>query len=289
MIDTSTLELDTIQSRLEMLEREQPELMSACAYYRRILPMLKAAQPVVAPFELERGRAQRKIEQGIPLLREERLPFSATVTQSLFSLVCDGIMGAAQATPHAIQKIRAVRRESPDQLPLVALMDALLNGNSEPLERTAYELNVDAALLRVIVQNCLKPFLYAWAEELGPQVDLAGWDLGSCPICGGPALLAELRGPARARFLRCGQCGADWPFGRLQCAHCENMDTRKLGLLHPEGKTERWSVQTCAACHAYLKMMVTMEPVRPELLLVEDLASMTLDLIAGKYGYLRPR
>jgi formate dehydrogenase accessory protein FdhE len=289
MIESSTLELDNIHTRLEALEREQPELMSACAYYRRILPMLKVAQAVVVPFEMEGGRAQRKIEQGIPILREERLPFTATAAQSLFSLVCDGIIGAAQATPHAIQKIRAVRRESPDQLPLITLMDALLNGDAEPLERTAYELNVDAALLRVVVQNSLKPFLYAWVQELRPQVDLAGWDLGNCPMCGGPALLAELRGPARARFLRCGQCGAEWPFGRLQCAHCENMDTRRLGLLQPDGKTERWSVQTCDACHGYLKMMVTTEPVRPELLLVEDLASMTLDLIASKYGYLRPR
>jgi FdhE protein len=171
---------------------------------------------------------------------------------------------------------------------VISLLQAALNGDNEPLERTAQVLGLDEAILPIIAHNCLKPFLHAWQKTMAPLVDVSAWQKGHCPFCGSPPILAELRGPQRARYLRCGLCGADWPFVRLQCAFCGNLEHQSLGILQLEQDPELVSIQQCAVCHAYLKMVVTLEPIAADLLPLADLSTVSLDIIAAKHGFSRP-
>jgi FdhE protein len=133
----------------------------------------------------------------------------------------------------------------------------------------------------------MKPSLHTWTAALSPQVDLSAWMHGSCPFCGSLPALAVLRGPQRARYLRCAMCGAEWPFNRLQCAGCESSDARSLGLMWVDGGAESQSVQTCESCHSYLKMLTILEPFSTSLLPVLDLETIRLDLLASQRGYHR--
>jgi ribosomal protein S27AE len=172
-------------------------------------------------------------------------------------------------------------------LDLPAVWAALALGDWRRIELIAAGLKLDPELLRLLAQNSLKPALRVWAQRLKSTVDLDHWRGGQCPMCGSPPLLAEIQGKEGARRLRCGMCGADWGYPRLQCAFCGNKDHKSLGYISVEGEEEKYRLQTCDACRGYLKVVVTYDPTPVDLLPVEDLATLHLDLIANEREYMR--
>jgi FdhE protein len=114
------------------------------------------------------------------------------------------------------------------------------------------------------------------------------WDAGACPICGAWLALAEMRGLEKTRRLRCGRCGGDWGYLPYRCAYCGTHDQRRIGSLVPEAEAESRRVETCDACHGYLKSLATLLPWPAEEVPLADLASVELDLAARDRGYDRP-
>jgi formate dehydrogenase maturation protein FdhE len=60
-----------------------------------------------------------------------------------------------------------------------------------------------------------------------------------------------------------------------------------LETLTVEGEP-RFHICVCHTCSRYLKVARTFDPALPELLALDDLASLRLDVAAGEYGYQRP-
>jgi len=194
-----------------------------------------------------------------------------------------GDAGALRAAA-ARQIRRAVERQALD---LTFVWQALARGDGRQVESTAGDLHLEPGLLRLLAQNSLKPALRVWAQGLASSLDLDRWRRGECPVCGTLPILSEIQGTEGARRLRCGLCGADWPYPRLQCVFCANHDYRLLGSLTVEGEEEKYRVQTCEACRGYIKVTVTFEPTPIDFLPVEDLATLHLDLIAAERNYAR--
>jgi len=69
--------------------------------------------------------------------------------------------------------------------------------------------------------------------------------------------------------------------------HCGNEDHTALGCLAPEGREEKTPIETCERCKGYLKVISSFSPAPPEMLAVEDLATLHLDYIAQERGYTR--
>jgi FdhE protein len=115
------------------------------------------------------------------------------------------------------------------------------------------------------------------------------WPHGYCPICASWPILAERRGLDRTRRLRCGRCGGDWPVEWLCCIYCGERDHQRLGSLVPEDREETLIVETCASCRGYLKSVATLQQIPPFALLLQDLETVELDLVALDRGYSRPQ
>ena len=130
-----------------------------------------------------------------------------------------------------------------------------------------------------MLQNCRR----AWAEQVPTD-----WAHGYCPICGGWPALAEMRGLAGARHLRCGCCGGDWRTEWLRCPFCGEGEHEKLGSLMSTDKLERETVEVCDRCRGYVKTMTTLSAIRPEHVVLQDLATLVLDIAALERGYRRP-
>ena len=111
------------------------------------------------------------------------------------------------------------------------------------------------------------------------------WDHGFCPVCGSWPLLGEFRGLEQTRFLRCGLCAAGWEFPRLRCPFCGTADHRQLGYFYAEAEEGKYRAATCAVCRGYVKMVSVLGELPPPRLLVMDLATMHLDLVAADRGY----
>ena len=113
------------------------------------------------------------------------------------------------------------------------------------------------------------------------------WKRGYCPVCGSSPSLSEIQGKEGARRLRCGLCGAGWPFPHLRCAFCNNPDYKLLSYFSVEGEEDRYKLQACNVCQGYIKIVKTFDPIPVDLLPVRDLATLHLDLIAAEHGYTR--
>jgi FdhE protein len=112
---------------------------------------------------------------------------------------------------------------------------------------------------------------------------------GLCPACSGaPALSVRRADPesdAGRRFLVCGDCSGEWPFGRIRCPSCSEEDPAKL----PTFQTETHPgvrIEACEACRRYLKSIDLTRDARP-VPEVDDLLSVVLDLWAEEQGFAR--
>lgn len=120
------------------------------------------------------------------------------------------------------------------------------------------------------------------------------WRGGACPLCGGQAqvsVIAESSGEfmgGSPRSLVCGRCATWWPFPRAVCAVCGEEDPRNLGAYFTE--EERWvRLDVCQTCHGYVKTFDLREAGGLDVVpLVDDVATLTLDLWAGEQGFERP-
>jgi hypothetical protein len=310
--------LEAALKRLDSLAERTPDLAEPIAFYRAALPLLREVQARIEPFTLDPDTAGHKLKAGSPLLVGEALPFDLDGTRALFLRLCriaetvgsptaprrggwslfkrgqpdalklidkvrDGDSTALRATA-AAQIRRAVEKNDLDAL---AVFAALASGEWRRIEFVVNGLRLDSDLVRMLAQNSLKPALRTWAQGLKDLVDLEQWQRGQCPYCGSPPALSEIQGKEGARHLRCGMCGANWPYPRLQCAFCANKDYRSLGYISVEGEEEKYRLQTCERCRGYLKVIVTFDPTPVDELTAEDLATFHLDIIAVEREFTR--
>jgi FdhE protein len=144
------------------------------------------------------------------------------------------------------------------------------------------------ALAELLLRYALAPAFRSAAEQYAAALTDAPWGRNVCPVCASPPLLAELRGGESRRVLRCGRCGAAWDFQVLRCAFCDTRDHRQLMFFHAPGEAEFLRIDACESCRGYIKTMARLDPIRFELLPIEDLATARLDLLAQDHGYRRP-
>ena len=138
-----------------------------------------------------------------------------------------------------------------------------------------------AGLDQVLVL-ALRPFLARCAEALTPQVDLASWNHGHCPICGWEADFAVIT-PSAERRLFCGRCVAQWSFAPLTCPFCAN-DDRAL-ITSFATRDGRYRVYACDVCRRYLKAYDARHAQRPVMVAVDTIATLPLDAAAMQRGY----
>ena len=139
----------------------------------------------------------------------------------------------------------------------------------------------------LLAQVASIPVLLSASRALSERAARA-WQRGYCPVCGAWPSLVEIRGLERERRLRCGSCSADWPLPLLRCAFCDEGDHAKLGSLLAEGEEHLRRVETCESCRGYLKVVMTFDALGMRALLLADVHTVPLDLVAQDRGYARP-
>ncbi len=310
--------IDPIVQQLSSLAAASPDLADAARVYAVVLPLLRDATIDVGPIELTEPQARAKLEQGLPLLHAVDLAVDAQGVRDLMLRLARALAEPPAArAPHkprapwsrapapdalalyenaqrgdgallraaAGQQIR-VALES-DRIDMSALLPRVTRGDHAYVTRLARESKLDDGMLWTLAQNAVKPALRAWQRQLTMLVPSSAWQRGYCFICGAAATLGELQGNDQEKHLRCGSCGADWRFPRVQCLYCGNTDPATLGYLYPEKQREQMRIDSCDNCHGYIKVISAFSPTPLELLAVQDLATLHLDYIAQERGYAR--
>ena len=128
------------------------------------------------------------------------------------------------------------------------------------------------------------PSIETGSEQLRGEVDLETWRKVHCPVCGSLPAISILKGEG-ARYSLCSHCSCQWKVDRLSCSVCGSKEQGELQYFCGEGE-ETIRIDLCDACHHYIKTidfrgLVGSDPV------LEDLATLHLDVIAVQKGYAR--
>jgi len=285
-----TQSADTVEpvvQRLRALVQDSPDLKDAAQVYETLLPILHDADLHAAPVSITLDQVRAKMEMGLPLLHDLDLEYDGQAIRELMLQLARALetMRAQDWPQKRWHQIRLAIEEN--ELNVSALLPLVAAGKRDAAAFMARSLRLDPDLVWTLAQNALKPALRAWRRQLAPLAEEMPWHKGYCFICGARATLGELQENDQVKHLRCGQCGADWPFRRLQCMDCGNEDHNTLSYLYPDGQREKMRVEVCDKCHGYLKVIAAFTPTPPEMLPVEDLATLHLDYIAQERGYAR--
>jgi FdhE protein len=150
-----------------------------------------------------------------------------------------------------------------------------------------WQVYVDALLFvgRALAAPCVAATV---AARGGGQLGSEGGEPHRCPACGSVPSIARLRRTDGARILTCGLCGSDWPAVRLACACCGVQERNAIGVLRMADAGARW-VETCESCKGYIKTVDERKLPEGESVLpvVEEAATLHLDLLAEREGYIR--
>ncbi|MGH9036786.1 MAG: formate dehydrogenase accessory protein FdhE, partial [Acidimicrobiia bacterium] len=119
------------------------------------------------------------------------------------------------------------------------------------------------------------------------------WTGRACPACGGlpqVSVIAPESGEfmgGSPRSLVCSRCAGWWTFPRAVCAWCGEEDPRKVAPFVPEAGAAR--IDACETCATYVKTFDLRQPGGAVVVpLVDDVATLTLDLWAREQGLHRP-
>ncbi len=211
-----------------------------------------------------------------PLVADATLAVDAAVAarwvSRLFRLSaegCDGLSGLARASVS-------------DPL---GLLEAAVRHDCGALEALATQRGADVAAFIAVAALAPVPLLHAVREH---AEEPEAWHRACCPVCGDWPTLVENRGVERERRFRCGRCGGDWHAERLLCPYCGMRDHRRLGHLVSETDGEMRRIDTCEECRGYVKVVTTLTATPAPHVLLQDLATVDLDVAALAEEYHRP-
>ncbi|CAB3782886.1 formate dehydrogenase accessory protein FdhE [Pararobbsia alpina] len=184
---------------------------------------------------------------------------------------------AAAATPPSFIALLARLRDT-STAELDAQASALLERQLDEIDAGTAPL-IYAALQIVWTQRAC-----ALANEDMPYLDAPGL----CPVCGSPPIASIVRvGGAYDgyRYLECTLCATQTHFVRVKCSHCAS--TKGIAYQSIEGSFEGTRAESCEECHCYRKIFAQNKLFDAEPF-VDDLASLSLDLMMNEAGYHRP-
>jgi FdhE protein len=267
----------SIDSDLQDLGRQRPEWGPWLAVIQEVLRETANAQWdgfVPAAIEARESKA--------PLLSGAVIAIETTWLRRWTEQL---ITTASRSGTEKMATLKGAPREATDTL---LLFKASLRLDDSALKQIAVNFGVDPDAFHAVAALLPVPFLHAcnrrWAHSI-PQ----GWVEGYCPVCGAWPAAAEVRGIDRSRYFRCGRCAGEWQVNCLVCAFCGMTDHEQLVTLVPEqGGTTR-VIEACKRCLGYVKTFTTLQASPAARVMLDDLASVDLDIAAVEHGYKRPQ
>jgi FdhE protein len=249
-------------------------------------PWLAVIEEVVRDAEIGRWDAavpafQLAPDRRAPLLADSTITMSVSVTRRLLERLI------RTATRGGTAKMATLERLEPARLEVTALFKASICHEIDRVTEAAAAAGVDAEALQAVVALLALPFLQACNRQHAAGLS-ESWIEAYCPVCGSWPAFAEVRGIERTRHFRCGRCGGAWHAQALSCPYCSMSEHDQLVALVPEQGSSHAVIDACKRCLGYVKTFATLQGCAPGSVMLEDLASVDLDVAALEQGYMRP-
>src|SRR5581483_2095571 len=225
-------------------------------------------------------------EHGMPPLQASAWP-RAEGWRTVLSELCAAV-ATAPGYPEGVARICRDIQTLP-----VAQLEAqadLLLGAGVSARPTGGEAQIDASMapfimaaLQVYWTSLLASLNHDEVSENIGRVDVPG----VCPVCGTEPVASIVRAEKAYqgyRYLHCALCATEWHLVRIKCSHCES--TEGIHYHSIEGGSSALRAEACDHCKTYRKICYQ-EHDRDVEPLVDDLASLALDLLMTEAGFQR--
>jgi FdhE protein len=268
--------MTAIETGLQDLRRRHPEWEPWLAVVQEVLSeSINPEWDSLVPIRSESQQSKVPLLAGITLTLERR-----AIHRLLEKLI---LIAHRSGTPAMASLEPALHRD----LDLLSLFKASLCQDRDRLKDIAAYLGADAEAFQAVATLLPVPLLHAcnrrWEASKSPS-----WTEGYCPVCGAWPAFSEVRGIERSRYFRCGRCGSEWQARALFCPYCGMTDHNELVSLVPEKSGSNSVIDACQRCLGYVKTFTTLQGSPPAKVMIDDLASVHLDIAAMQQGYKRP-
>jgi FdhE protein len=276
--------LEKLKERIQQIKKKRPGYGEILDFYQKV----KEAQNKVKaslkinPIKLKKEWKELLAKEGFSLIQKEDFPLDIETSAKLFQTLCQ--IGK-DANLHMAEEVRKIKEIIDNKR--IDLKKLLKKGLKEQrIDQVAEELELDKKVFSFLIQSSIRSSIEAGVERLRSELDPETWLKGYCPMCGSLPSLSLLKEEVGKRYLFCSYCGYQWRIDRLFCPFCNNKEQESLHYLFAEGE-EAYRIDLCDKCHQYIKTIDyrNLEESDPVL---EDLATLHLDILASQKGYKRP-
>ena len=231
------------------------------------------------------GEPQGAASAAGPALAAGDVVFDHDSLLTLFAALCRAVEAQGRQSEDA-NRLEAAAREDSGLLATLAER-ASFGPDHSYLESVGRRLEVGADSLLFFGRALAAPFVSAAADRARQCVDSRQLT-GGCELCGSPPSIAELRAGDGKRVMHCSLCGQSHLVPRLDCPHCGSVDREGLVYLRVSADDPRW-IEACEGCGKYVKVIDArrLPDDSAVIPLVEDVATVHLDLLAEREGYHR--
>ncbi len=278
-----TQAFERIDRYVNQMMEEIPQLSNIYGAFRNVLAegaAVKAELPTTDFSDLEIDC--ERYSQGVPLLTKESFVVDRKSFQEASGRLLPLMGKSFPGVREQLKVLNEVIHDSSFESEIVAM--AVISGNSEEIQRTVKNLDVDTGTLRFAIGLVIKPFAEKIGESLPALPEDMQWHQGYCPVCGSWPELSILEGKEGRRWLRCSFCGHEWRFMRIQCPFCGNSDHEKLEVLFQEGR-EHERAELCHECMKYVVAIDTRERSEDLPHEIAALGMVYLDMLVQDKGY----
>jgi FdhE protein len=276
--------LEKLRMRIEQIKKKRPGYGKILDFYQSIKEAQDKAKASLTIDSMPLRKEWKRLlsEEGFSLIQKEDFPLDIESSVRLFETVCQV---GRDANPHMAEQAKKIEEAIGDKK---MDLEQLLRGGwkDQRMEDTVKELGLDKNVFLFLIQSSIRPSIEAGVEQLRSELDPEAWQKGHCPMCGSLPCLSLLKEEVGKRYLLCSYCGYQWRMDRISCPFCKNKDQESLRYFLGEGE-ETHRIDLCDKCHRYIKTIDTRNLQESDPVL-EDLATLHLDILASQKGYKRP-
>ncbi|MBN1155600.1 formate dehydrogenase accessory protein FdhE [candidate division KSB1 bacterium] len=153
------------------------------------------------------------------------------------------------------------------------------------MHKGQYPISVN--LLRKIGEYITAPYLELCSEYFSDKIVALEKDLPYCPICGRHPIMAYINDKQDIRLYWCQLCNTEWKFTNTRCPFCLNEDQSKIVHIFPSDNSFNY-ITACDVCKTYFKVYDGQFDNSKPQLMVENLRTYKLDMLAMSYAYHKP-
>ncbi|MFP4237009.1 MAG: formate dehydrogenase accessory protein FdhE, partial [Desulfonatronovibrio sp.] len=229
---------------------------------------------------------QSQVLSGKPLLQRASFPVDMEAALDLFDTLLDYLKSSSGHLRASAETVEQEIKNDPD-LPSKSF-ENYLQGQDQFFRLFGEKTPESPRTLNFLTQTAITPPVAKTASRLNLALPADHtWTFGHCPVCGSLPFISSLQGKQGFRMLHCSFCHTSYRFKRMLCPYCHE---NKESSFHYFNVSEHpgFRVDVCKTCNMYIKTTDFREMDKKYLPVMDDLESLTLDIMARNQGFNRP-